>query len=510
MASSRRSASNVERTLRRALRDLRPPGTRLTEASLTEARPPQAGPPDAQRRARRWIVAFSGGLDSTVLLHACARVAGPANLVAAHVHHGLQQAANAWPAHCEEQAHALGVAFECLRLQGRPARGESVEAWAREHRYRGLAELARRARADAVLTAHHADDQVETVMMRVARGTGIDGLAGIEPVATLAGQTVVRPLLALRRAQLEAWAREHALRWVEDPSNQDSARMRNAVRHRLLPAIDAVTPGFREGLLAALPAVRAARDAQAALALDDLRRAGDGDRLDRRALRGLAVPRRHAALRAWLRELGLRMPGEAKLMEIERQLVDGSGAHGRVLHEGVALLRHRDAIEALEASRLACPPLPSLQLRWSGQGRIDLPDGHGRLLFEQAPAGESGSLNARWLAGQPLAVGPGGASAARLCPSRGAHRRTLKNLYQERAVPPWLRPLLPLVFVHGRLLHAGGLGTDCDDDWPASGECVSVRWQPDREDDPRWTWCTPTPASPVHAGVILGQPGSPR
>lgn len=510
MASSRRSASSVEHTLRRALREARLPGVRLPGVRPPDAGPAKAGLHRARGRARRWLVAFSGGLDSTVLLHACVRVVGAANVVAAHVHHGLQPAADAWPAHCEAQARALGVAFECLRLQGRPARGESVEAWAREHRYRALAELARRVRADAMLTAHHADDQVETVLMRLARGTGIDGLAGIEPVATLAGQTVVRPLLALRRGQLAAWAQEQALRWIEDPSNRDTARARNAVRHRLLPAIDAVAPGFREDLLAALPAVRASRDARAALALDDLRRAGDGSGLDRRALRELPAARRHAALRAWLRELGLRMPTESKLLEIERQLIDGSGAHGRVLHEGVALLRHRDAIEALAAARLACPPVPALRLRWSGQGCIDLPDGHGRLLFEPARAGEGGALNAGWLAGQPLAVGPGGASAARLRPSRGARRRTLKNLYQERAVPPWLRPWLPLVFVRGRLLHAGGLGTDCDDDWPASGACVSVRWQPDREDDPRWPWCAPTPAVPAHADGILGQSRSPR
>lgn len=490
MDGSRRSASSVEHALRQALGDARLPLGR--------------------GRARRWLVAFSGGLDSTVLLDACVRVAGPANLVAAHVHHGLQEAANAWPAHCEAQARALGVAFECLRLQGRPARGESVEAWGREHRYRALAELARRVRADAVLTAHHADDQVETVLMRVARGTGVDGLVGIEPVTTLAGHMVIRPLLALRRAQLSTWAREHALRWIEDPSNHDTARARNAVRHRLLPAIDAIAPGFREELLAAMPAVRATRDAQAALALDDLRRAGAGAGLDRRELRALTVPRRHAALRIWLRELGLRMPGEVKLLEIERQLIDGSGAHARVLHEGVALMRYRDAIEALAAVTLARPPVPALRLRWSGQTRIDLPDGHGRLLFEPALAGEGGVLDARWLTGQLLAVGPGGASAARLRPSRGAHRRTLKNLYQERAVPPWLRPWLPLVFVRGRLLHASGLGSDCDDDWPASGECVSVRWQPDHEDDPRWPWCAPTPAAPVLADGILGQPRSPR
>jgi tRNA(Ile)-lysidine synthase len=410
-------------------------------------------------------------------------------VVAVHVHHGLQPAADIWPAHCEARARALGIGFECVRLQDGPPRGASLEAWARDERYRALAAIARRLGARAALTAHHADDQVETVLMRLARGTGIDGLAGIEPATTLAGVAVLRPLLALRRAELARYARAHGLRWIEDPSNVDTRRTRNALRHQVLPAIDARMPGFRRHLLDVLPQLRAARDAQAALAAQDLERARSGAGLDRRALRTLPEPRRHAALRAWLRELGLRMPSGAKLLEIDRQLVGARGAYGHVLHEGVALSRNRDEVRAMAVAHLPQTPVPMLELRWSEEARIDLPDGHGRLLFEPVLPGAGCAVSARWLAAQPLTVSPGGVSSDRLRPRRSAHRRTLKNLYQERGVPAWLRPLLPVVHIRGRLLYASALGMDCDEAWPAQGECVGIRWQPGDAQDPRWPWC---------------------
>ncbi|MFP5405965.1 MAG: tRNA lysidine(34) synthetase TilS, partial [Gammaproteobacteria bacterium] len=125
------------------------------------------------------LVAFSGGLDSTVLLDAAARCRAPATIVAWHVHHGLQAQADDWPAHCKAFAETLGTGFGVSRLQGRPSSGESLEEWARRGRYAALGDAARQAGAAAILTAHHADDQVETVLMRLARGTGLEGAAAM-------------------------------------------------------------------------------------------------------------------------------------------------------------------------------------------------------------------------------------------------------------------------------------------------------------------------------------------
>jgi len=428
-------------------------------------------------------------MDSTVLLHVAVGVLGPRNVVAAHVHHGLQPAADIWPVHCEAQAHELGVQFECVRLNGSPQRGQSLEAWARDARYAALAGVAKRAGCVAVLTAHHADDQVETVLMRVARGTGIDGLVGIEQSATLAGASVLRPLLALRRTQLAAYARRHALHWIEDPSNADRRRPRNAIRHRVLPAIDAALPHFREHLLDALPHVRAARDAQAALAAQDIERARVDAGLDRRVLAELPLERRNAALRGWLRTQGLRAPSEARLREMSRQLIEARGADGRVVHEGVALVRHRDTIGTCDPSALDVAPLATLELNWRGEDCLELPASAGRLRFFSAQAGAAGAVSQAWLTEQTLVVTAGGATSARMRPQPQARQRTLKNLYQERGVPAWMRATLPLVYAHGQLLYASGIGMDCALSRPRAGECVSLHWEPAGADDPRWAWC---------------------
>jgi len=230
------------------------------------------------------LVAYSGGLDSSVLLHAAARVFGADALVAVHVHHGLQPQADAWAQHCADQARALEVDCVCRRVRAvhgaadgaaEPAStGDGLEAWARRRRYAALEAVARARGAVAVLTAHHADDQVETVLMRIARGTGADGLTAMRAERPLSrglpGVVLARPLLSLPRAVVRDYARDHGLRWVEDPSNRDPRMLRNAVRTQVLPALDAVAPAFRTHLLRTVAHVAVAADAARARAQDDL------------------------------------------------------------------------------------------------------------------------------------------------------------------------------------------------------------------------------------------------
>ncbi len=240
------------------------PGTRPAEDSRPagDARPaPGKGP---------WAVGFSGGLDSTVLLHALVRVAGASRVLALHVDHGLQTASGAWAAHCEAVCARLGVRCLVLRAEGAPARGDSVERWARTERYRLLRAAAREARAAALLTAHHADDQLETVLLALARGSGLDGLTGIAARDVRHGVVLLRPLLALDRAALEADARARGLEWVEDPSNADPAFARNALRARAMPALRAALPGLAAQLPDALALLAQARGTLDALAQADL------------------------------------------------------------------------------------------------------------------------------------------------------------------------------------------------------------------------------------------------
>jgi tRNA(Ile)-lysidine synthase len=456
---------------------------------------------------RQVAVAFSGGLDSTVLLHAAVRRLGPGRVLALHVHHGLQPAADGWLAHCAAQAASLGVAFRGLRARGAPARGDSVEQWARGERYALLFAAARDARAAALLTAHHADDQLETVLLALARGCGLDGLTGIAAADRRDGVRLLRPLLALDRDTLHADASARALAWIEDPSNADVALARNALRHQLLPTIRATLPGLAGQLadtLALLGEARATLDGLAAADLEAVRLGDAGSTarprcpspdgvslvdpavvpLHRRALAALDPPRQAAVLRAWLLGLGARPPSRAKLEVLRQQLVFGQGAHGDVGHDGWRLLRHRERLFALTAA--AVPALPTgCVLRWNGQDSLPMPGG-GRLRFVTTPTG----LPAEWLTNRPLRLGVA-CSSARLRPIPGRPSRTVKNLWQEGGIPLWLRPAMPALSVDGRLLMAAPFGMDRDPAWPAATPGISLDWVPDAPGDPRSPVCAP-------------------
>ncbi len=195
-------------------------------------------------------IAFSGGLDSTVLLHAVAASVGAARCVALHIHHGLSKQADAWLAHCTATAQALGVTFasRCVQVQAIAERG--LEAAARDVRYAALNELCQVQATPLLLLAHHADDQAETVLLQLLRGAGPAGLAAM-PLQSHKVQGEVqrlRPLLAVPRAALEAYAAQHALRWVDDESNQDPRYVRNALRHTILPVLERHFPAYRKAL----------------------------------------------------------------------------------------------------------------------------------------------------------------------------------------------------------------------------------------------------------------------
>jgi len=176
-------------------------------------------PPDA-----RIAIAYSGGLDSTVLLDAAVRVVGATRCIALHVHHGLSPNAERWLAHCVATSRTLGAAFDAERVKVRCENGESVEAAAREARYRALDAMCARHGVAALWLAHHADDQAETVLLQLLRGAGVAGLAAMAPQRAdgVAAVPRVRPLLHLLRAQLERYAHARGLRWIEDESNADT------------------------------------------------------------------------------------------------------------------------------------------------------------------------------------------------------------------------------------------------------------------------------------------------
>jgi tRNA(Ile)-lysidine synthase len=413
------------------------------------------------RTAESVAVAFSGGLDSTALLHATARAADGARVVALHVHHGLQPQADDWAAHCERIAAEFGVAFLCTRLSGAPARGDSVEAWARAGRHRALHDMAVAADADLLLLAHHRRDQAETFLLQALRGAGSAGLAGMPRAQWRDGVCWARPWLARPRATILAYAEQHGLRWIEDPSNADARFARNRLRQTFWPAFPTAEAGLAQAALWAQQASDLAREVAEA----DLAPLSNAGRLDLAALAGLSAARASNALRAWLAP---HTAAPASL--IERLLSEWRpGATLSWPAPGGELHAYRDGLFWVRASAPEHPPAP---IDLSRPGRYPQPGWRGSWLVEAAAPGIAPGR----LAGL-LQRGRAGAEQFQRAP--GSVPRSLKKACQEAGLPPWRRGG-PLLFdAQGRLVAMAGLGMDARAFAAQDEPQLSLRWLED-------------------------------
>ncbi len=261
------------------------------------------------------LVAFSGGIDSTVLAHALVSQRRKfASLRLAHVDHGLQAASGEWSRHCARQARAWRVPFVSLNANIQRKRGESPEAAARDARYALLASAMRP--GEVLVTGQHEDDQAETLLLQLFRGAGVAGLAAMPGRAPFGQGLVVRPLLGTPRAELEEYARVNQLSWVEDPTNVETKFARNYLRTKVMPLIREQWPGAVTSISRSAQHMAEADRLLGELAHRDLAKAVDGDGLRVTALRALPRARRHNALRAWIAGFGLEAPSTAQAIEI--------------------------------------------------------------------------------------------------------------------------------------------------------------------------------------------------
>jgi tRNA(Ile)-lysidine synthase len=279
------------------------------------------------------LIAFSGGLDSSVLLHAAHQLA-PGQVRAAHIHHGLQAAADGFEAHCVAMCHVAGIRLEVFRMQLSVAPGESVEARAREGRYAALKDHALATDCAEVWTAHHRDDQVESLLLALARGADLRGLAGIAPKRPLGSTWLVRPLLELPRAVLQAYAHAHGLRWTDDPTNAELKFRRNRLRAQAIPMLEACLPGF--GAMAA----RSVQRLQARLGSEEPATTAAPTKS---GLLAMNRSQQATIVRQWLASEGVPAMGERKLLELLKQCT-GHSAYGQVIHQGWEIRRYRDTI----------------------------------------------------------------------------------------------------------------------------------------------------------------------
>jgi len=393
------------------------------------------------------VVGYSGGLDSTVLLHATAGLRGtlPMELRAVHVHHGLSPDADAWSRHCQSVCDGLGVPLEIARVQVRP-KGEGIEAAARHARY-GVYE---RLGANAVLLAHHQNDEAETVLLQLRRGASIRGLAAMPERRRLNDHTwLLRPLLPLPRTCLEAYAQTHELSWVEDGSNQDPSLARNQVRHALLPQVDAAIPGMSGALARAAYHFAEWADLLDALADGDGATEAKTSGLDIHRLGQIPEPRARNLLRRVLEQSGVELR-HLPLIEATRQFREaGELAQVRVDFGERSVLGFQGRV--MVVPRQVFSPVPALSAVWAGEPHLDLGLA-GQLCFVPVQ-GEGLALAGRHVRVRHRQAG----DRLRLHPAQA--RRELKDLLREAGIPPWKRPWLPIVEVDGQIAWVPELGT---------------------------------------------------
>lgn len=396
--------------------------------------------------APTWYLAFSGGLDSTVLLHLLAdhaRNHASPPLRAIHVHHGLQAAADAWPAHCQAICDSLGIELQVIHVQVTP--GASLEQAARDARYAAFRQAL--GPGDILFTGQHCDDQAETLLFRLLRGAGLRGLAAMPGLRALGQGSLVRPLLGCSRQQLQDYAQANGLAWIEDPSNADTQFARNHLRCEVFPLLRQRWPQASQNFARAAEHLGEAQGLLDELAQDDLALAGAGAplawpglaSLDLATLVALSPARQRNALQYWLSRRS-RLPdtrhwaGWADLRDAAAdarpvwQLADGQ------------LLRSHGRIWWLSGDWLQ---LPVGELAWADPAEPLLLPGNGSVRL--AGAAPPGGLRIAYRQGGEVLDLPG----------RG--RRDLKRLLNEQQVPHFLRPRLPLLYQGERLLAVANL-----------------------------------------------------
>ena len=406
-------------------------------------------------------IALSGGRDSAALLHACAawRDAGArVQLVALHIHHGLQADADVWECACQRMAEAVGVAFHARRVHVAIDAGQGVEEAAREARYAALEALCEETGASILLTAHHQDDQAETVLLQLMRGAGLDGLAAM-PMARAGAITLLRPWIDASRSEIELYAHAHALSWVEDPSNTDARYARNALRPLLAGMADHF-PAYREALSRSAAHLAEAAALIDEIAQEDLTQIASANELNVAALNALSVPRQRAVLRVWLAKAGMRALPSRRLEDLRTQLTDARDDGALRIELPTGQVRRYRGVAWIDAGASDIPEPAAIAIGAAlfepthlAEQRVTLDAWGGTLLFE--PVANDGVAAQTLQAPLLLTARRGG---ERIVLRSGAPSRALKQAYQEAGIPAWERERLPLLYAGDMLVFAAGLG----------------------------------------------------
>ncbi len=397
-------------------------------------------------------VAFSGGMDSHVLLHALSILADdfPFFLTAIHIDHSLQPQSSAWAEHCQRVCDELSVPLTIRRLKIELKKGDSLEAVARESRYAALAELL--PECGLCLTAQHKNDQTETLLLQLLRGAGVHGLAAMPASRPFADGHLLRPLLEFSRQQLLDYAKKHSLVWVEDPSNQDNRFDRNFLRNEILPAMRRRWSGMDSSLSRTARHCASATEILDETAVSDLllcHTAGNHffppciASLNADLMSRLTPVRQVNALRYWIRVHGLSVPGDARMQSLQSLLAEQGGKGSIHWLGGVVTLDNH----VLWLCRSSTETVPGDKtVRWNPSAALRIGD---MRLSAVKVAGEGLALAAMDGAGLRVRFRRGG-EQCRMPGDYGC--KPLKTLFQDLSIPVWMRDRIPLIFLNDELV----------------------------------------------------------
>jgi len=394
-----------------------------------------------------FCVAYSGGMDSHVLLQSISVVSLHFPLIklrAVHINHGLSSDANIWAKHCADICRKLAIEINIISVKVHLKSGESPEALAREARYGAFRSILRA--HECLLTAQHQDDQAETLLLQLLRGSGPQGLASMPEFAPFAGGYIARPLLTLTREQIFEYAQEQNLSWVEDASNKELSYSRNYLRHEVIPLIKKRWPAFSKTVSRS---AQLCAEAQHIIEIDS--HAGmqdvllDKQTLSVSALNAIDEIKRKNIVRYWIKELRLPGPTQAGMQQIINSVINASRtATPLVAWPGCEIRRYQDRLYAM-------PPLKKhtadLEISWDFNSSIQSPI-FGKLSVKSLKGNGVKNIVAQ-SENVKIVFRQGGET---YCEYEKVGTRPLKKLFQELAIPPWLRGRIPLIYFDNHLV----------------------------------------------------------
>ncbi len=412
---------------------------------------------DKCQKRSRIIIAYSGGVDSHVLLHALSSCQKEyrLNLLAVHIHHGLLQGADDWALHCEQVCSKLDVPYQLIKVNVNSKKGESVEAQARQARYNAFSTLMKH--DDLLVVAHHQDDQAETFLLQLLRGAGLKGLSSMPVLSKFVIGNIARPFLAVPRAEILSYAEKNNLSWIEDNSNHDLRFDRNFVRHEVVPLLFSRWPGLSKTISRATKHIADANQLLETFAAQDFvsTQGKNPETLSVEKLQQLSMLRQKNILRYWIDRQGFLMPNEKHLDHVITDVMNaGQDSKPCVSWGDAEIRRHQDDIYVMKPIE---PIDSSISLKWNYKQPLKLPGELGTLIPElQLGYGIDFGLLTEDL---EVCFRKGG-ETCRLPGRTGTH--LLKKLFQEWHVPIWLRDRIPLIFHQGDLIAVVGYAVSAD------------------------------------------------